>query len=345
MPTDPTRLRSALVEGGRILTRAGLLDERLERIVSLAAELTEAQGALVYLYDGDARLLLPVAAHGLDDWSPAEAGDDELRLDADDPDHLAARAIRERRGEVVEGEQHAPPLTTFRPGLTTYVSTPLVAEAPSGGSEIEGVLVAGFEASPGDTAALQELLRAVGDIAAAVIRQARTEQLLLERAEWLERVAHTDPLTGLANRRTFDRMLELELLRSARQTTPMSVALVDIDGLATITEREGGEVGDDVLRRVASTLADSVRLVDTVARYGRDEFAVVAPGAAGEVVARRIRDAVAALEPLGGTNVSVSVGVARFPDDGTSADALVRAAEAALDEAKRQGSGTIVARA
>ncbi len=343
MPTDPSRLRTTLLDAARLLARGGGLDERLEELIRLGDELTGATAAVIYLYDGDARVLLPVASHGLDGWEAAEGDGGGQRLDADDPTHPASRAVRERRGEVLDAEASAPPLTTLHPGLRTLLSTPLMAQDPTGGSEIEGVLVTGFESGPEDPRDAQELVGAIGDLAAAVVRQARTEQLLLERAEWLERVASTDPLTGLANRRSFDRMLELELLRAARQATPMSLVLVDIDGLASITERAGGEVGDDVLRRVASALADTVRLVDTIARFGSDEFAVLAPGAAGDIVARRIQAAVAGIEPSAGTTVSVSAGVARFPDDGSSGQELVKAAENALAQAKRQGAGTIVA--
>src|SRR4029078_12822439 len=88
------------------------------------------------------------------------------------------------------------------------------------------------------------------------------------------------------------------------------------------------EPGDDGLRSVASVLAESVRLVDTVARYGGDEFVVIAPGSAGATVATRVVDGVIALAPIGDAAVSVSAGVARFPADGASAEELLAAAEA-----------------
>ena len=113
--------------------------------------------------------------------------------------------------------------------------------------------------------------------------------MILERSEWFERMAHTDPLTGLANQRTFARVLELELARAARQGSEISLAVFDVDGLTEINARHGHEAGDDVLRAVASVLAESVRLVDTVARQGGDEFVLIAPGAAGQAVARRVR--------------------------------------------------------
>ena len=102
-------------------------------------------------------------------------------------------------------------------------------------------------------------------------------------------------------------------------------------------------MGDDVLRAVAAVLAESVRLVDTVARSGGDEFVLIAPGAAGATVARRVLDGVLAVPPIEGATVSVSAGVARFPGDGTTGAELLAAAEAALRAARSSGAGQLVA--
>ena len=102
--------------------------------------------------------------------------------------------------------------------------------------------------------------------------------------------------------------------------------------------------GDAVLREVAAIIAESVRLVDTVAREGGDEFVLVAPGAKGPSVIRRIVDAVAAHPPIGDVSFSLSAGVARFPGDGTTEAELMAAAGAAPDAGARPQRLTGVAR-
>jgi diguanylate cyclase (GGDEF)-like protein len=92
---------------------------------------------------------------------------------------------------------------------------------------------------------------------------------------------------------------------------------------------------------VAAVLAESVRLVDTVGRIGGDEFVLIAPGAAGAVVARRVQEGIAALPAVAGRVVSVSAGVASFPTDGSDAESLIAAATAALDRARGSGSGSV----
>ncbi len=131
-------------------------------------------------------------------------------------------------------------------------------------------------------------LSALAALAALAVDRSRLASTAAERSEWFERMAHTDPLTGLANERTVGRILELELARAARQGSEVSLAMFDVDDFQA-TNREGGpEAGDDVLRQVAAVLAETVRLVDTVGRIGGDEFVLVAPGSAGMLVAQRI---------------------------------------------------------
>ena len=203
-----------------------------------------------------------------------------------------------------------------------------------------GVLSVGREGSPADVDS--PVLRGLADLLAIAIDRARLAATASERSDWFERMAHTDPLTGLANERTVGRILELELARAGRQESEVSIVLFDIDDFQATNREAGQHAGDDVLRRVAAVLAESVRLVDTVGRIGGDEFVLIAPGSAGLTVARRVIEGIVSLPAVAGRPVTVSAGVARFPADGTDAETLLEAAATALGQARADGRGQAV---
>jgi diguanylate cyclase (GGDEF)-like protein len=169
--------------------------------------------------------------------------------------------------------------------------------------------------------------------------------LALRNAYLLEDVqaqAVTDALTGVANRRELETSLERELVRAAHHDDGLAVVLVDLDRFKALNDTHGHQVGDQVLRCVGQVLAEEVGELGTVARYGGEEFAVVLPRCgpvAGAATAEQLR---AAIERLSGpVPVTASLGVATFPTDGSDVTALVRAADAALYEAKRQGRNRV----
>jgi diguanylate cyclase (GGDEF)-like protein len=251
-----------------------------------------------------------------------------------------AEAISGRRPQILA---HGPDALVSLPFLPSDVRSvaivPLITAGDEGGTEVDGLLLAASE-EPLD--AVPDTLLAVSDLAAVAIRQSRLENALGERADWLDRMSNTDALTGLANRRTFDRMLQLELARAARQKATVGLALFEVDGLAAIRKRAGETRGDDILRVVASTLADQLRLIDTVGRTGAGTLAAICPGSPGPEAATRVRDAIAKLQPMEGVGpFTVSAGVAHSPDDGAEADALVASAERALAAARSQGNGSV----
>jgi diguanylate cyclase (GGDEF)-like protein len=337
----PPDLLDVLAESGRLVARGGDLGQRLDGLAQQAARAADAATSVIYLLDGDQAILLPGGAWGLGPGglSTLEA----LNVGEGGEADAVGRAVRARHPAVVPVTAA---MTTGLPAaagaIAALAHVPLVTEGVDGTQQVEGLLTAGFAPAPGDDARALAALTAVGDLAAAAIRQARLEQALVERSDWFERLASTDALTGLANRRTFERLLELELVRAGRQGTPVSLALFDIDGLGAIDRERGADVADDVLRRVASALAESVRLVDTIARFGGDEFALLAPGTAGVLVARRVMAGAARAMAESDPPVSLSVGVAHFPDDGATGTELQAAATGALAAAKAQGRGSIV---
>ena len=325
-----------LLEATRIVARGAELDAKLDALCGHVINAAGAVAAVIYLYDPVAGVIVPAAQAGLDANILAEHG----QVSADDPLELVAAVTRERRAMTATGAEAARAFTGQRIDWHGLVALPLVAADEVGGEEAEGALVAAFEGTPPDPTRAEHPITALADLCAVAIRQARLENALQERADWVARLASTDPLTGLANRVTFERMLELELARATRQETQVSVLLLDIDGFDEINERGGAAAGDEILRHVAATLAGQVRLVDTVARYGPDEFALIAPGGDGQVAGRRVRDALAAHESVAGP-ISISVGAVVYPIDGASSEELLGAAGRALAEAKRRGRGSI----
>jgi diguanylate cyclase (GGDEF)-like protein len=154
--------------------------------------------------------------------------------------------------------------------------------------------------------------------------------------ENVRQLAASDPLTGLANYRRLVDALEGEIQRSRRTERPFSLLLFDLDGLKKINDNYGHLVGSEALRRVANVLRVNSRTIDTAARYGGDEFALILPETgmnAAQEVARRICDRVAADGEF--PAISASVGVASFARDGETLEALVGAADQALYKTKR----------
>ena len=325
--TSPT---SMIAEVAGALARIDDLDEGLGRLLSVAGTSVGAPVGAIYLQDPDRAGLQLAVTIGLD-AAHRSAVEDALDAEGDAVGAVARDRVTlaTTSGAFVAAAGVA--AVSIRPMLITR-----------GGVELPlGVLAVAWDDPHEESAEETALLDAVAGLCAVAVDRNRLASMVAERSEWFERMAHTDPLTGLANQRTFDRVLELELARAGRQGSEVSVAIFDLDGFAELNEQQGHQTGDDVLRSVASVLAESVRLVDTVARHGGDEFVVIAPGAAGALVARRVLDGIAALAPVGGRPITVSAGIARFPTDGTTADDLISAAGLALDRARSAGGGSM----
>jgi diguanylate cyclase (GGDEF)-like protein len=166
---------------------------------------------------------------------------------------------------------------------------------------------------------------------------------LLEQARLFEQVrsmAVSDSLTGLANYRRLINVLESELDRSNRTQRPFSVVLLDMDGLKAINDQFGHLTGSRALVRLSKILSNHCRAIDTPARYGGDEFALVLPEAGPDIATRvvtRVRERLAA-EPER-PPLSVSAGVASFPEDGNTPEQLLGAADRALYGMKHRGGG------
>lgn len=299
---------AALIEVAQALSGEEDVDALLARVAALAVGPLGYERAAVHLLSEDGTLRLAAWAGSPPEPKPSFAVTGGS---------AAARAATQHRIVASDGSTAIPLLLTGEGGAVVGVlqadGTPNAAEGAQG-------------------------LAALADLAAVAIERDRLRSALDERSEWFERLSEIDGLTGLANRRTLVRATELELVRAQRQNTAVAVVLFDVEDFAGLVERVGRAAADEALRRIASLLTGNVRLIDTVARYGPDEFVVLAPGATGPALERRIV-AAAAAQPLDGeTTIRLRAGRAVYPNDGTTADELLIAAERRL-RSRRAGTG------
>lgn len=163
---------------------------------------------------------------------------------------------------------------------------------------------------------------------AALLREMHQEMLaLVQRIRYLEPLAWTDPLTGLANRRGFEEELHREEARARRYGAPAAVLLLDVRGLKAINDQFGHSIGDMLLRGVGSAIRSSARESDVVARLGGDEFAALLPGAdvkGGELFLMRLRATArfVQLPNAGAVPVHLAAGVATRDEAGSLQGAL-----------------------
>lgn len=172
--------------------------------------------------------------------------------------------------------------------------------------------------------------------------------ILGRQADDLAEQSETDSLTRLLNARGFAARLQAELKRARRYREPLSLLFLDVDGLKDINDRHGHRAGSDALREVAGVIRSKLRESDTGARWGGDEFTIIAPKttkAAATMVAERIRASIA--HHVSEWRMTASIGIATIDwsegDVAYDAQTLLRDADAAMYEAKRRGKNTVAA--
>jgi diguanylate cyclase (GGDEF)-like protein len=184
----------------------------------------------------------------------------------------------------------------------------------------------------------QQSLESVADICATAIQNAHY-------VDRVKQLAYLDGLTGIFNRRFFEMRIMEEIERARRYKTGMAVIMADIDEFKRLNDEFGHVLGDEVLRQVCSVFHQQLRKVDVVCRYGGEEFGILLAQVNGQqalAVAEKLRKMVECWQfPGVPRTVTISAGAATFPEHGTSRDALVKAADSALYNAKQTGRNRV----
>ena len=189
----------------------------------------------------------------------------------------------------------------------------------------------------------------LGDIRLGAIGLDLSEELARERALaeanlQLQKLAATDSLTGLANRRVLDERIEYEFRIARRNGSKLSVVLLDIDNFKRLNDRFGHAAGDEVLRRLGALVISTLRITDVAARYGGEELVVLLPGADPEgsrIFAERLREKMRVAD-WGWEPITASFGTASLCSEITSGRELVEHADKAMYHAKRTGKNRVV---
>ena len=246
-------------------------------------------------------------------------------------DRVAAVAWEQRGPQLMRklNAEYDPVAAGILPGATNVVVLPLQVEGRN-----SGIILLEHGGSPVNARLPRRTLVMLVQFAAHAALSLRNARLLAER----ERQAAMDGLTGLANRREFDRVLAREVSRAERSREPLSLIVFDVDHFKTINDTRGHLGGDEVLRSIADVLGGAVREMDLVARYGGEEFALVLPRCDQHDAIRvveRITSAGRRRDDLEG--VTLSSGLATIPFNAHDGLSLIAAADEALYESKRAG--------
>ena len=338
-----TQMLEDLLQLGIAIGSDGELPSVLDRIVTQARRFTGAEAATLFIRESAALRFAVVQ----NDVTARRMGPHEGRLDVErlplDVPSLAGYVANS--GEILNVPEaydiprDVPYAFNWRVDLATGYRTHSVLAVPlrDASRRIQGVLQLINATDPDGNVVpfhprLEDVARSFAAYAAIAVRSARLEELSFK-----------DPLTEGYNRRYLMLRLYEEVSRASRYSQPLSLILLDLDGFKAINDRWGHDAGDDVLKQVVQLLASQSRRDSVVARYGGDEFIALLPSttkAAALVYAERMR-AIIERYPFQYGPLTASFGVAGFPDDPGSVADLIKSADHALYEAKRQGRNVV----
>lgn len=335
-----TRLKEqeALYRIGIMLNSSESEDELLNTILDCATAMTNTPAGSIALYQEAENLMQMVATQGFSEgfmqatsWEVRPGGLTDYILNQSKPVVIEDfDAFSHKRGDNVQLENE---------GIKALIAIPLVADRKT-----KGVLYVDDFVPRGFSKKDESILALLSTQAAIAIEK-------MQLFEKVKRLADTDGLTGLFNHRYFVRALKEELKRAKRFDHPLSVLIMDVDHFKHYNDNNGHLKGNEALKGVTEVMQKSVRKVDVLARYGGEEFAVVIPEAdraSALKTAKRICQAIEQQafdgedkQPMG--RLTMSIGVASFPEDAKREGTLLDRADSALYEAKRTGRNRVVA--
>jgi diguanylate cyclase (GGDEF)-like protein len=324
---------SLLYSIGKAMNYISDLKNLLQYILSQAIEITSAEKGSIMLYNLETdRLNIRVLAGLEDTKSQEKVNNNEIRCRSFKPgEGIAGRVFMTSQPMIVNNIRED---DLFIKSETSYVRSiaciPMVVY-----SDVVGVInVTNKKDGKEFTEEDVEMLKAVADQAAVAVNKAQ-----------LWDMAVTDSLTGLYVRRYFIVKLQEEIHRAERYNKPLSVVMVDLDRFKKINDTYGHDAGDRALKTISQFFQKNIRDIDAIGRYGGEEFVMLIPDAdkkAAFCLAERLRKELAKVKLEDLPPITISLGIATYPSDGTDIEELIKKADAAMYEAKRKGRNRAV---
>ncbi len=321
-----------LYDIGQAMTYISDLKSLLEYILNQAIKISNAEKGSIMLYDERTdELSIRILTGMVDETHQEKINSNEVTCKTFKPGEGVAGQVYQTGSSIIlnkvrDALEFIDPQSSF---VNSIACIPLTVY----GENLGVINVTNKQDNTGFNEQDISMLKAVADQAAIAINKAQ-----------LWDMAFTDSLTGLYDRRYFKLKLQEESQRAKRYHRPFSIVMADLDNFKAINDTYGHGEGDRALKAIGRTLKKQIRNVDVIARYGGDEFIMLFPekekGAARRL-SERLREQVAADHFVDGATISVSIGIASYPEDGEDIDVLMDKADRAMYHAKQMGRNRI----